>query len=125
MSTQKPVYSRPSDNDPAPAPKKRKRRHKRKNAALTAVNESLTPHEGDGVAFHHPITEAKGVVTMDTLDTTRTAKKKDLDTIEVLPSGARRRVRHRRATRRLDELRAENEKLHRRLAAVYDALSLD
>ena len=32
---------------------------------------------------------------------------------------------HRREKRRARELRAENEKLHRRLAAIYDALSLD
>ena len=32
---------------------------------------------------------------------------------------------HRREKRRDRELRAENEKLHRRLAAIYDALSLD
>ena len=32
---------------------------------------------------------------------------------------------HRREKRRARELRDENEKLHRRLAAIYDALSLD
>ena len=98
MSAQKPVYSRPSDDEPAPAPKKRKRHHKRKNAALTAVNESFTPHEDDGVTKRDPTTGAHHTRNQRT---------------------------HRREKRRDRELRAENEKLHRRLAAIYDALSLD
>lgn len=65
MSAQKPIYSRPSDDEPAPAPKKRKRHHKRN------------------------------------------------------------RRTHHREKRRARELRAENERLHRRLAAIYDALSID
>lgn len=63
MSAQKPVYSRPSDDEPAPAPKKRKRHHKRKNAAPTAVNESFTPHEDDGVTKRDPTTEANTTIT--------------------------------------------------------------
>lgn len=133
MSAQKPVYSRPSDEEPTTAPKKRSRRkrknataktnsitnryplhendgvaehhptttgahHKRKNAALTAVNESFTPHEDDGVAFHDPITGTHHTRNQRT---------------------------HRREKRRARELRAENERLHRRLAAIYDALTLD
>ena len=74
MSAQKPVYSRPSDNDPMPAPK-RKRRRKRVHTT----------------GAHH----------------------------------TRSQRTHRREKRRARELRAENEKLHRRLAAIYDALSLD
>ena len=74
MSAQKPVYSRPSDNDPMPAPK-RKRRRKRVHTT----------------GAHH----------------------------------TRNQRTHRREKRRARELRAENELLHRRLAAIYDALNLD
>ena len=74
MTTPKPVYSRPSDDEPTPAPK-RKRRPKRVHTTDT----------------HH----------------------------------TRNQRTHRREKRRDRELRAENEKLHRRLAAIYDALSLD
>lgn len=35
------------------------------------------------------------------------------------------RKRHANRNRRFKELREENERLHRRLAAIYDALSLD
>ena len=98
MSAQKPVYSRPSDDEPAPAPKKRKRRHKRKNAAPTAVNESFTPHEDGGVTKRDPTTGAHHTRNQRT---------------------------HHREKRRARELRAENELLHRRLAAIYDALTLD
>lgn len=152
MSAQKPVYSRPSDDEPAPAPKKRKRHrkrahHKRKNAALTAVNESFTPHEDDGVAFHDPITEAKSIAKRDHLqddgvtkrDPTTEAKgmakrhplQDDGDAVvEHHPTGTgahhkRNRRTHHREKRRAHELRAENELLHRRLAAIYDALTLD
>lgn len=133
MSAQKPVYSRPSDDEPAPAPKKRKRHHKRKNAAPTAVNESFTPHEDDGVAFHDLITEAKGI-------TKRHPLQDDGDEVaEHHPTGTdgqnrqntsfdhhkRNRRTHEREKRRARELRAENERLHRRLAAIYDALTLN
>lgn len=133
MSAQKPVYSRPSDDEPAPAPKKRKRHHKRKNAAPTAVNESFTPHEDDGVAFHDPITEAKGMAKRHPLQDDGDA------VVEHHPTGTdgqnrqntsfdhhkRNRRTHQREKRRARELRAENELLHRRLAAIYDALTLD
>lgn len=158
MSAQNPVYSRPSDDEPAPSPKKRKRHHKRKNAAPTAVNESFTPHEDDGVAFHDPITEAKSITKRDHLqddgdgvtkrDPTTEAKgmakrhplQDDGDAVaEHHPTGTdgqnrqntsfdhhkRNRRTHQRAKRRARELRAENERLHRRLAAIYDALTLD
>lgn len=98
MTTPKPVYSRPSDDKPAPAPKKRKHRHKRKNAAPTAVNESFTPHEDDGVTKRDPTTGARHTRNQRT---------------------------HHREKRRARGLRAENERLHRRLAAIYDALTLD
>ena len=150
MSAQKPIYSRPSDDEPAPASKKkRKHRHKRKNATLTAVNESFTPHKDDGVAFHDPITEAKCITKRDHLqddgdgvtkrDPTTEAKgmakrhplQDDGDAVaEHHPTGTdahhkRNRRTHQRAKRRARELRAENELLHRRLAAIYDALTLD
>ena len=71
MTALKPVYSRPSDDEPTPAPKRK----------------------------HHP--------------TTTGANHK------------RNKRSHQRAKQRARELRAENEKLHRRLAAIYDALTLD
>ena len=122
MSAQKPVYSRPSDDEPAPAPKKRKRRHKRKNAAPTAVNESFTPHEDDGVAFHDPITEAKSIAKRDHLQNDGVTKR---DPTTTGAHHKRNRRTHHREKRRARELRAENERLHRRLAAIYDALTLD
>ncbi len=133
MSAQKPVYSRPSDDEPAPAPKKRKRHHKRKNAAPTAVNESFTPHEDDGVTKRDPTTEANGIVERHPLqdDGDAVAEHHPTD-----PDGQNRqntsfdhhkrnRRTHKREKRRARELRAENERLHRRLAAIYDALSID
>lgn len=176
MSTPKPVYSRPSDDDPAPTPKRKHRRkrvhttdtlaaapvkeiaehdplhendgvaehhptttgahHKRKNAALTAVNESFTPHEADGVTFHDPITEAKSIAKRDHLqddgvtkrDPTTTAKGDGVVERHPTTTGdhhERNRRTHEREKRRARDLRAENERLHRRLAAVYDALNLD
>ena len=97
MSAQKPVYSRPSGDDPVPAPKRKRRR--------------------------------KRVHTTDTLATAPVKEIANLDTIEVHPTMGAHHTRnqrtHRREKRRARELRAENEKLHRRLAAIYDALSLD
>lgn len=97
MSAQKPVYSRPSDDDPMPAPK-RKRRRKRVHTT--------------GALAAAPVKEIA-----------------NLDTIEVHHTTGAHHTRnqrtHRREKRRARELRAENEKLHRRLAAIYDALSLD
>lgn len=97
MTAQKPVYSRPSDNDPTPAPK-RKRRRKRVHTT--------------GALAAAPVKEIA-----------------NLDTIEVHHTTGAHHTRnqrtHRREKRRARELRAENEKLHRRLAAIYDALSLD
>ncbi|RYQ75694.1 hypothetical protein [Bifidobacterium pseudolongum] len=124
MSAQKPVYSRPSDDEPAPAPKKRKRHHKRKNAALTGVNESFTPHEDDGVTKRDPITEAKGIAKRDHLQDDGDAVVKRHPTTTGTHHTRNRRT-HQRAKRRARELRAENERLHRRLAAIYDALTLD
>ena len=157
MSAIKPVYSRPSDDEPTPAPKKkRKRRHKRKYAAPTAVNESFTPHEDDGAAFHDPITEAKSIAKRDHLQNDGITKRDPITTAKGMakrhplqddgdavaehhPTGTdgqnlqntsfdhhkRNRRTHQRAKRRARELRAENELLHRRLAAIYDALTLN
>lgn len=122
MSAQKPVYSRPSDDEPAPAPKKRKRHHKRKNAALTAVNESFTPHEDDGVTKRDPTTTAKSIVERAHLQGDAVAEHHPATTDD---HHKRNRRTHQRAKRRARELRAENELLHRRLAAIYDALTLD
>ncbi len=123
MSAIKPVYSRPSDDEPAPAPKKkRKRHHKRKNAALTAVNESFTPHEDDGVTKRDPTTTAKSIVERAHPQGDAVAEHHPTTTDD---HHKRNRRTHQRAKRRARELRAENELLHRRLAAIYDALTLD
>ena len=125
MSAIKPVCSRPSDDEPAPAPKKkRKHRHKRKNAALTAVNESFTPHEDDGVTKRDPTTEAKGMAKRHPLQDHGDAVAERHPTTTGDRHKRNRRT-HQREKRRARELRAENELLHRRLAAIYDALSLD
>ena len=104
MTAQKPVYSRPSDDAPMPAPK-RKRRRKRVHttdtfaaAQVKEIAEHDPLHENDGVAFHDPTTGTHHTRNQRT---------------------------HQRAKRRARELRDENEKLHRRLAAIYDALTLD
>lgn len=97
MSTNQPVYSRPSDDDPTPTPKRKRRR--------------------------------KRVHTTDTLAAAPVKEIANLDTIEVHHTTGAHHTRnqrtHRREKRRARELRAENERLHRRLAAIYDALSLD
>lgn len=97
MTAQKPVYSRPSDDAPMPAPKRKRRR--------------------------------KRVHTTDTLAAAPAKEIANLDTIEVHHTTGAHHTRnqrtHRREKHRARELRAENEKLHRRLAAIYDALSLD
>lgn len=97
MSAQKPVYSRPSGDDPTPAPKRKRRR--------------------------------KRVHTTGALAATPVKEIANLDTIEVHHTTGAHHTRnqrtHRREKRRARELRAENERLHRRLAAIYDALSLD
>ncbi len=73
MSAIKPVYSRPSDDEPAPAPKrKRHRKHTHRNKSvhttdtLTAspakeIAEHNPLHEDDGVTKRDPTTEAKGM----------------------------------------------------------------
>lgn len=111
MSAQKPVYSRPSDEEPTTAPKKRSRRRKRKNATTktNSITNRYPLHENDGVAFHYPL-QGDGVAFHDPITGTH---------------HTRNQRTHRREKRRARELRAENERLHRRLAAIYDALSLD
>ena len=97
MTAQKPIYSRPSDDDPTPAPKRKRRR--------------------------------KRVHTTDTLAAAPAKEIANIDTIEVHHTTGTHHTRnqrtHQRAKRRARELRAENERLHRRLAAIYDALTLD
>ena len=111
MSAQKPVYSRPSDEEPTTAPKKRSRRRKRKNATTktNSITNRYPLHENDGVAFHDPL-QGDGVAFHDPITGTH---------------HTRNQRTHRREKRRARELRAENERLHRRLAAIYDALTLD
>lgn len=107
MSAQKPVYSRPSGDDPMPAPK-RKRRRKR-------VHTTDTLHEPEALAEHDPLHENDGGGVSPPpprAPTTGTHHTRNQRT-------------HRREKRRARELCAENERLHRRLAAIYDALSID
>ena len=99
MSAQKPVYSRPSDDEPTPTPKKRQRRHGRRRKGLHTTEHHTATIQDDGVTKRDPTT-------------TGTRHK-------------RNRRTHQRAKRRARELRAENERLHRRLAAIYDALTLN
>ena len=120
MTAQKPVYSRPSDNDPTPAPKRKRRRkraHRNKDvdttdtlaaAQVKEIAEHDPLHENDGVAEHHP-TGTDGQNRQNTS----------------FDHHKRNRRTHHREKRRARELRAENELLHRRLAAIYDALSID
>ena len=122
MSAQKPVYSRPSDDNPTPAPKRkrhRKRAHRNKGVhttdTLTATTEAKgiakrdhLQDAGDAVAEHHP-TSTDGQNRQNTS----------------FDHHKRNRRTHHREKRRARELRAENERLHRRLAAIYDALTLD
>lgn len=64
--------------------------------------------DGDAVAEHHP-TGTEGQNRQNTS----------------FDHHKRNRRTHAREKRRARELRAENEMLHRRLAAIYDALTLD
>ena len=92
MTAQKPVYSRPSDDEPAPAPKRKRHRKRKRPQAQQATTATTTQECG-------------------TTPTTDHSK--------------RNRRTHQRAKQRARELRDENELLHRRLAAIYDALNLD
>ena len=69
MSAQKPVYSRPSDEEPTTAPKKRSRRRKRKNATTktNSITNRYPLHENDALAKRDPTTAAKGVTKRDPL----------------------------------------------------------
>ena len=98
MSAQKPVYSRPSDDEPTPTPKKRQRRHGRRRKGLHTIEHHTATIQDGGVTKRDPTTGAHHTRNQRT---------------------------HHREKRRARELRDENEKLHRRLAAIYDALTLD
>ena len=97
MTAQKPVYSHPSDDEPTPAPKRKRRRKRVHTTGALAAAPAKEIANIDTIEVHH------------TTDTHHTRNQRT----------------HRREKRRARELRAENEKLHRRLAAIYDALSLD
>ena len=92
MSAQKPVYSRPSDDEPTPAPKRKRHRKRKRPQAQQATTATTTQECGATLTTDH---------------------------------SKRNRRTHQRAKQRARELRAENELLHRRLAAIYDALTLD
>lgn len=122
MSAQKPVYSRPSDDEPTPTPKKRQRRHGRRRKGLHTTEHHTATIQDDGVAFHDPITEAKSIAKRDHLQDDGVTKR---DPTTTGTRHKRNRRTHHREKRRARELRAENERLHRRLAAIYDALTLN
>ena len=122
MSAQKPVYSRPSDDEPTPTPKKRQRRHGRRRKGLHTTEHHTATIQDDGVAFLDPITEAKSIAKRDHLQDDGVTKR---DPTTTGAHHKRNRRTHHREKRRARELRAENELLHRRLAAIYDALTLD
>ncbi len=92
MTAQKPVYSRPSDDEPTPAPKRKRHRKRKRPQAQQATTATTTQECGATPTTDH---------------------------------SKRNRRTHQRAKQRARELRDENELLHRRLAAIYDALSLD
>ena len=121
MSAQKPVYSRPSDDEPAPAPKKRQRRHGRRRKGLHTTEHHTATIQDDALAKRDPITTPLVIVERDHLQDDGVTKRDPT-------TGAhhtRNQRTHHREKRRARELRDENEKLHRRLAAIYDALTLD
>lgn len=92
MTAQKPVYSRPSDDEPTPAPKRKRHRRHKHSQGKQAATATTTQECGATPTTDH---------------------------------SKRNRRTHQRAKQRARELRDENELLHRRLAAIYDALNLD
>lgn len=124
MSAQKPVYSRPSDDEPTPTPKKRQRRHGRRRKGLHTTEHHTATIQDDALAKRDPITTPLVIVERDHLqDDGDGVTKRDPTTTGTRHK--RNRRTHHREKRRARELRAENELLHRRLAAIYDALTLD
>ena len=122
MSTPKPVYSRPSDEDTAPVPKKRQRRHGRRRKGLHTTEHHTATIQDDALAKRDPITTPLVIVERDHLQDDGVTKR---DPTTTGTRHKRNRRTHHREKRRARELRAENELLHRRLAAIYDALTLD
>lgn len=111
MTASKPVYSLPSDDEAMPTPKppcSRKRpRRRHKDVRTTDTPSADAAREDGGIAERACATDGQN------------CRNDSFDHHE------RNRRTHRRERRRLADLRAENERLHRRLAAVYDALNLD
>ena len=122
MSAQKPVYSRPSDDEPTPTPKKRQRRHGRRRKGLHTTEHHTATIQDDALAKRDPITTPLVIVERDHLQDDGVTKR---DPTTTGTRHKRNRRPHPREKRRARELRDENEKLHRRLAAIYDALTLD
>ena len=122
MSAQKPVYSRPSDDEPTPTPKKRQRRHGRRRKGLHTTEHHTATIQDDALAKRDPITTPLVIVERDHLQDDGVTKR---DPTTTGTRHKRNRRTHHREKRRARELRAENELLHRRLAAIYDALTLD
>lgn len=122
MSAQKPVYSRPSDDEPTPTPKKRQRRHGRRRKGLHTTEHHTATIQDDALAKRDPITTPLVIVERDRLQDDGVTKR---DPTTTGTRHKRNRRTHHREKRRARELRAENERLHRRLAAIYDALTLN
>lgn len=122
MSAQKPVYSRPSDDEPTPTPKKRQRRHGRRRKGLHTTEHHTATIQDDALAKRDPITTPLVIVERDHLQDDGVTKR---DPTTTGTRHKRNRRTHHREKRRARELRAENERLHRRLAAIYDALTLN
>ena len=123
MTTPKPLYSRPSDDDPTPTPKKRQRRHGRRRKGLHTTEQPTATIQDDALAKRDPTTTPLVIVERDHLQDDGDGVVKRHPTTGT--HHTRNRRTHQRAKRRARELRAENELLHRRLAAIYDALSID
>lgn len=130
MTALKPVYSRPSDDEDTLRTRYRKCRRCRKfrkDVRTTDTPSAAVRDDAKGIAKHdtpsHSAREDDGVVNRDPIAADANVVVKRHPTTD--DHHERNRRTRRRKKRRLDDLRAENERLHRRLAAVYDALSLD
>lgn len=93
------------------------------------VTRDVLPSIRKHGAYMTPDTIREALADPDTLIMLATRLKEETEEkvaaqeqVRVLEPKARA---HQREKRRIRDLRAENEKLHRRLAAIYDALTLD
>lgn len=118
MTALKPVYSRPSDDEDTLRTRYRKCYRCRKFHKDVRTTDTPSPDIAHA--------DAKGIAKHDT--PSRDAREDDGVTKRYPTTNdhhERNMRNRRRKKRRIADLRAENERLHRRLAAVYDALNLD